>query len=130
MNTANMPIPETTGAALQQCVDWLEYHKAQVHHPVCTVHKPDARCSCGLHKVLTNLRCAVSDVETLTAERDEARRQAAAMRAALAMVQERWSFHDQTHTHTWHDWADCQPSIKKALALPAVVAARAAKEAK
>lgn len=63
MNTANMPVPETNVDALKQCVDWLEYHKSQVHHPICTVHKPDARCSCGLHKVLTNLRGVIYDME-------------------------------------------------------------------
>ncbi len=37
------------------------------------------------------------------------------MLVALNMVQERWSFNSQQHTHTWHDWADCQAIIKPLL---------------
>lgn len=64
MSNNDMPIPETSVDALKQCVEWLEHHKARIHHPVCTVIiGPSAMCSCGLHKVLTNLRLVIGDME-------------------------------------------------------------------
>lgn len=39
----------------------------------------------------------------------------AAARAALQMVRDRWTFADQYHTHTWHDWADCKVLIDAVL---------------
>ena len=63
VSNAEKPL-ETGVDALKQCVEWLEHHKARLHHPICTYHKPDARCSCGLHRVLTNLRGVICDMET------------------------------------------------------------------
>ena len=52
----------------------------------------------------------------VVAERDGLRAACAAMEGALRMIQDRWTFNaNQRHTHTWHDWADCQVVIHDAL---------------
>jgi hypothetical protein len=72
MNNDSMPIPETSVDALKQCVEWIEHHKARIHHPVCTaIIEPSARCSCGLHKVLTNLRGVIYDITEGAAEKQD-----------------------------------------------------------
>src|SRR6478609_3492487 len=39
------------------------------------------------------------------------------MLEALKKICERWTFdNNQQHTHTWHDWADCIPDARAALA--------------
>lgn len=45
--------------------EWLTHNKARLHHPVCTVHKPDARCSCGLHKAMSGLSIVSHDLQVL-----------------------------------------------------------------
>jgi len=66
----------------------------------------ERRCEAGGWPTYAELEATVAG---LTAERDAAR-------SALQMVSERWTFNNQQHTHTWHDWADCQPVLAAALA--------------
>ena len=59
------------------------------------------------------------EVELLRAENTKAAKKIEEMAYALSMVQMRWTFdNNQQHTHTWRDWADCQPAITKALGMP------------
>jgi hypothetical protein len=59
------------------------------------------------------------ELDEASGELDDTRRAAlveiAKLRAALEMVWNRWSFHGQNHTHTWHDRADCAGIVKAAL---------------
>lgn len=55
--------------ALRKLVDeaheWLTHNRQRLHHPICTVHKPDARCSCGLHKTMSGLAMVSHDLGAL-----------------------------------------------------------------
>lgn len=41
---------------LRSAIGWIEERKQRFHAFDCTVRQPSARCSCGLHKCLTDLR--------------------------------------------------------------------------
>lgn len=41
--------------AALQALAWLDQNRQRLHAPECSVHEPSARCSCGLHNVLTLL---------------------------------------------------------------------------
>jgi hypothetical protein len=63
--------PSTIGecvTALQSCRQWLDDNRKRLHAANCTYHRPDARCSCGLHRLLGEL-CAVTN--DLSLIRDE-----------------------------------------------------------
>jgi len=53
---------------LRECHGWLTEHRQRLHHPICTVHKPDARCSCGLHGVMSRLSLTAHDLDNLKPE--------------------------------------------------------------
>jgi hypothetical protein len=40
-------------AAADENRQWFEANKARLHAADCSYHEPSARCSCGLHKVLS-----------------------------------------------------------------------------
>lgn len=50
-------------AALENCLIWIDGNRRRLHEPNCTIHRPDARCSCGLHRVLTDLRGVIADMK-------------------------------------------------------------------
>lgn len=56
----NTPFGMTPAEHLASAIAWIEERKQRFHAFDCTVHKPDARCSCGLHKCLTDLRAVES----------------------------------------------------------------------
>lgn len=50
------PLPEDTTSdqrAAKEASAWLDANKARLHTADCSYHEPSARCSCGLHRVLT-----------------------------------------------------------------------------
>lgn len=47
---------------------WLEANRQRLHSKDCLFHRPDARCSCGLHRVLTDLRMSLHDLMVIAGE--------------------------------------------------------------
>jgi hypothetical protein len=45
-----------------QAVKWLEQRAGSLHDPGCTALRPSARCSCGLHRLMTGLRAVAHDL--------------------------------------------------------------------
>lgn len=54
------PFGLTCKEHLEAAIAWIEERKSRFHAFDCTVHQPSARCSCGLHKCLTDLRAVQS----------------------------------------------------------------------
>jgi hypothetical protein len=54
------PFGSTCKEHLDAAIEWIEGCGWTVHAFDCTVHQPSARCSCGLHKCLTDLRAVQS----------------------------------------------------------------------
>ena len=48
--------------------EWLTHNRQRLHHPVCTFHKPDPLCSCGLHKAMSGLSMVSYDLGVLAKE--------------------------------------------------------------
>jgi uncharacterized small protein (DUF1192 family) len=51
--------------ALQECYQWLDDNRMRIHSTDCSVHIPDARCSCGLHRVLTDICGVKNDLDAI-----------------------------------------------------------------
>lgn len=47
---------------MANAVKWLEQRPQRLHDAACAVHQPSARCSCGLHRVMTGLRAVAHDL--------------------------------------------------------------------
>lgn len=50
---------------IEKIHQWLDNNRERLHAKDCSYHRPDARCSCGLHRVLTDLGLSVSDLKVL-----------------------------------------------------------------
>lgn len=48
---------------LDYAVKWLELRRGRVHDANCTYHVPSARCSCGLHRIMSGLRAVHHDLK-------------------------------------------------------------------
>lgn len=57
------PFGMTASQHLAEVVKWMETRRERLHHEGCSVHAPSARCNCGLHKALTDLRAAHTALE-------------------------------------------------------------------
>lgn len=57
------PFGMTVGEHLHAALEWIENRKPRLHHEGCSFHLPSARCNCGLHKALTDLRAAINVLE-------------------------------------------------------------------
>lgn len=57
-----IPIKECV-AALHTSLKWLEDNRHRLHASNCYSYTPSAKCSCGLHRVLTDLRGTISDLD-------------------------------------------------------------------
>ncbi len=64
----NQTTIEECVTALRECYLWLDANRMRLHAPGCSVHRPDARCSCGLHRVLTDVCGVTNDLSLI---RDE-----------------------------------------------------------
>ena len=60
-------VDDETLADLSKSVKWLRDNRSRLHAADCTVHEPSARCSCGLHYVLSTLGFVGNDIETALA---------------------------------------------------------------
>jgi hypothetical protein len=54
------PFGMTCKEHLEAAIAWIEERRMRIHAFDCTVHEPSAKCSCGLHKVMTDLRAVQS----------------------------------------------------------------------
>lgn len=54
------PFGDTCKEHLDAAIGWLHANRFRCHTSDCSVHEPSARCSCGLHKCLTDLRAVQS----------------------------------------------------------------------
>jgi hypothetical protein len=52
------PFGMTVRDHLAASLKWLDTRRERLHYAGCTVHAPSARCNCGLHTALTDLRAA------------------------------------------------------------------------
>lgn len=43
-------------------IEWLDARRDRLHAEDCTAREPNARCSCGLHRVLSQLRQLRNDL--------------------------------------------------------------------
>lgn len=48
---------------LDYAVKWLEMRRIRVHDANCSYHQPSAKCSCGLHRILTSLSALHHDLK-------------------------------------------------------------------
>ena len=44
-------------------IQWLDENRHRLHADNCTALEPSAQCSCGLHRVLSQLRQLKADLE-------------------------------------------------------------------
>ena len=50
---------------LNFAIDWLDRNRSRAHAADCRSRAPDARCSCGLHRVLSNIRAVRNTLEAI-----------------------------------------------------------------
>ena len=56
------PFGMTVQEHLEAVLAWMDSRRTRLHHDGCSAHAPSARCNCGLHKALTDLRAAVNQL--------------------------------------------------------------------
>lgn len=98
---------------LNEVVKWLDSRRERLHHEGCSVHEPSARCNCGLHKALTNIRAVVNEL----AAAPEAPAQGDPLEK-LTRIQERLGLYDdmpQAEQAAFEAWvAKVQPAYWRA----------------
>lgn len=59
------PFGLTYSEHLANAFGWLDGNRGRLHTTDCIVHKPDARCSCGLHRCITDVRAVLNDLHEM-----------------------------------------------------------------
>lgn len=54
------------GERVSGALAWIDARRQRLHAEDCSVHEPSAQCSCGLHRVLTDLRAVINSADALS----------------------------------------------------------------